>query len=92
MGAEISSEMASNGAGDSADSVRIYTTDTIVDHPGDDVSYKGFILIGDTAGLPHAETTRLNEIRRDVVALTQEAKERAKRLGAKKGYGMARGR
>ena len=82
MGAEISSEMASNGAGDSADSVRIYTTDTIVDHPGDDVSYKGFILIGDTAGLPHAETTRLNEIRRDVVALTQEAKERAKKLDA----------
>ena len=32
--------------------------------------------------LTRPETTRLNEIRRDVVALTQEAKERAKKLGA----------
>ena len=75
-------EMEKEYGDDSPYSVRIYTTDTMFDYPMDDVSYKGFIVIGDTAGLPLAETTRLCEIRRDVVALTQEAKERAKKLDA----------
>ena len=35
--------MASNGSGDSADSVRVYTTDTIVDLPGAEIVYKGLV-------------------------------------------------
>ena len=39
--------MASNRSGDSADSVRVYTTDTIVDHPGAEIVYKGLLVSGE---------------------------------------------
>ena len=63
--------MAINGSGDSADSVRIYTTDTIVDHPGAEIVYKGFITFN-----AHEAWTR------SLTNMTVEAKERASRLDA----------
>ena len=77
MGAEISSEMASNGAGDSADSVRIYTTDTIVDHPGAEIVYKGLITVRGWGMNRH-----------NPFLLTEEAKARAKKLDANAIVGM----
>ena len=70
--------MASYGPGDSSeDAVKVYTTDTIVDHPGAEIVYKGFITLG--REMPY-------EVRRyvggNMAKLTEEAKERAKKLNA----------
>ena len=79
--------MASNGSGDSADSVRVYTTDTIVDHPGAEIVYKGFITFNQSdvgACVMQRMLQAYNPLYENgsLINLTEEAKERAKKLSA----------
>ena len=68
--------MASYGSGDSED-VKVYTTDTIVDHPGAEIVYKGLIAVRGWG---------MN--RNNPFLLTEEAKARAKKLDANAIVGM----
>ena len=92
--------MASYGPDDSEDAVKVYTTDTIVDHPGAKIVYKGLVTIGKRETyptfmtIPHLQmrcveaSSRVLEILADIALLTEEAKERAKKLGANAIVGM----
>ena len=66
--AETSFKMASYGPGDSEEAVTVYTTDTIVDHPGAEIVYKGLLVSGE----------RYWTLRHVIEA----AKARAKEIGA----------
>ena len=70
--------MASYGPRDSEDAVKVYTTDTIVDHPGAKIVYKGLVTIEKGAMDVTAEITHL----------IGEAKLRAKELNANAIVGM----
>ena len=69
--------MASCGPCDSEEAVRVYTTDTIVDHPGAEIVYKGLIAVRGWG---------MN--RNNPFLLTEEAKARAKKLDANAIVGM----
>ena len=69
--------MASCGPCDSEEAVRVYTTDTIVDHPGAEIVYKGLITVRGWGMNRH-----------NPFLLTEEAKARAKKLDANAIVGM----
>ena len=78
--AETSFEMASNGPG--ASEVNLYTTHTIVDHPGAKIVDKG--LIAFTMDLRWIA----DNISNNVAVVTEKAKARAKKLDANAIVGM----
>merc|ERR1712039_612603 len=60
-------EMASYGPDDSEDAVKVYTTDTIVDHPGAKIVYKGLVTIGKRETYPtFDDPTPTDALRRSV--------------------------
>ena len=65
----------------SEDSIRVYTTDTIVDNPGAEIVYKGLVICASNDHSDISDHARISK-------LTEEAQEEAKKLSANAIVGM----